>query len=144
MDVSSGTLHTAMKLGGRRTRVKSKKHLATIAALATIAQPAQHALAKHHIGLMAEAKVSRNKAARMALTQAPKGKIKFTELELAHGRLVWCFDISMRKTKNITEVEVDARTGEIVSSQVQTPQDHLRDEAAETADRETRVIYRSR
>jgi Peptidase propeptide and YPEB domain len=124
--------------------MKSGCRVATLAAVATFAQPLPHALAKRHIGLMAEAKASRSKAARTALRQVPKGKIKFTELELAHGRLVWCFDISMRKTKNITEIEVDAKTGEIVSSQVQTPQDHLRDEAAEIADRQTRVIYRSR
>ena len=122
----------------------STRRLATLAAIATLAQPLPDAFARRHIGFMALVKASRSEAARTALTQVPKGKIKFTELELAHGRLLWCFDISMGKTKNVTEVEIDARTGQIVSSEVQTPEDHLKDEAAETAGRRTRVIYRCR
>jgi hypothetical protein len=76
---------------------------------------------KHHdheakqAELMAEAKVSRADAEKTALAKAPNGTIKEGELEKEKGKLIWSFDIATPDTKDITEVNVDAITGDVVS-----------------------------
>ena len=71
--------------------------------------------------LDANAKVSKADAEKIALTRAPGGSIKESELEKEHGRLVWSFDIATPGTSDITEVQVDAVTGEIVSVEKESP-----------------------
>jgi len=61
------------------------------------------------------AKVSKADAEKIALTKALGGTIKESELEKEHGKLVWSFDIATPSTKDITEVQVDAVTREVVS-----------------------------
>jgi hypothetical protein len=65
--------------------------------------------------LAAEAKVSRADAERTALTKVPGGTVKEGELEKEHGKLVWSFDIATAGTSGVTEVQVDAISGAIVS-----------------------------
>jgi len=65
--------------------------------------------------LESEAKVSRAEAERIALEKAPGGTVKEAELEREHGKLIWSFDISKPGTSDITEVQVDAKTGAVVS-----------------------------
>ena len=36
-------------------------------------------------------------------------------MEKEHGKLIWSFDIATPDTKDITEVNVDAITGDVVS-----------------------------
>ena len=72
--------------------------------------------------LQAEAKISRADAERAALAQAPTGTIKEGELEREKGKLIWSFDIATPGTKDITEVNVDAITGQIVGVDKETPQ----------------------
>jgi len=81
--------------------------------------------------LKAQAKITQAEAEKTALAKVPDGKIKATELEKEHGNLIWSFDISMPKSKNITEVQVDAQTGKIVSTQVETPKDQAKEAAAD-------------
>jgi Peptidase propeptide and YPEB domain len=64
--------------------------------------------------LESEAKVLRTTAERIALTKTPDGKIKDAELEREGGRLIWSFDIATKGTKAITEVHVDAKTGDVL------------------------------
>jgi len=71
--------------------------------------------------LKAQAKITQAAAEKTALAKVPGGKIKSAELEKEHGKLIWSFDISTPKSKNITEVQVDAKTGKIISTQVETP-----------------------
>ena len=66
------------------------------------------------------AKLSRAEAERVALTRAPGGTVKESELEKEHGKLVWSFDIATPGTSDITEVQVDAVTGEVVSVENET------------------------
>ena len=66
------------------------------------------------------AKLSRVEAERVALARAPGGTVKESELEKEHGRLVWSFDIATPGTSDITEVQVDAVTGEVVSVENET------------------------
>ena len=81
--------------------------------------------------LMKEATVSKSQAEKTALGKVPNGVIKGEEIEREHGKLIWSFDIVTSGTKNITEVQVDAKTGEIVSTQVETPKDQAKEAAAD-------------
>ena len=65
--------------------------------------------------LQAQAKVSRADAERTALAKAPNGTIKSGELEKEKGKLIWSFDIATPDSKDITEVNVDAIDGTVVS-----------------------------
>ena len=71
--------------------------------------------------LAAAAKVKENEAKKTALEQVPSGSIKSAEIENEKGHLVWSFDISKPGTRNITEVLVDAKTGNIVSISKENP-----------------------
>jgi hypothetical protein len=73
--------------------------------------------------LEAQAKITRAAAEKIALTQAPNGTVKEGELEEENGRLIWSFDIATPGAKNITEVQVDARTGKIVATEKESPAD---------------------
>jgi uncharacterized membrane protein YkoI len=81
--------------------------------------------------LMKEATVSKSQAEKTALGKVPNGVIKSEEIEREHGRLIWSFDIATSGTKDITEVQVDAKTGEIVSIQVEKPNDQAKEAAAD-------------
>ena len=81
--------------------------------------------------LKAQAKITQAEAERTALAKVPGGKIKVAEMEKEHGKLIWSFDISMPKSRNITEVQVDAKTGKVVSIQVETPKDQANEAAAD-------------
>ncbi len=81
--------------------------------------------------LMKEAKITKNEAEHLALAKVPNGRIEGAELEREHGKLIWSFDIAQADTKNITEVQVDAKTGKIASLQVESPKDQASEVAAE-------------
>lgn len=79
--------------------------------------------------LAARAKISRADAEKTALTKAPNGTVKEGELEEEHGKLIWSFDIATPGTKDITEVGVDAITGEIVSVENETAAQQTKEKA---------------
>lgn len=81
--------------------------------------------------LLARAKITDAQAGKIALTKASGGLIQAKELEEENGRLVWSFDIATSGTKNITEVQVDAKTGEIVSVEIETPKDQAKEAKAD-------------
>ena len=82
--------------------------------------------------LAAQAKITRQQAEGIALAEMPSGKITEGELEKEHGKLVWSFDISIPGSKNISEIQVDAVTGEVVSREIETPEQQAK-EASEKA-----------
>ena len=65
--------------------------------------------------LLKQATITQADATKTALAKVPNGTIKESELEMEHGKLVWSFDIATPDSKDITEVQVDAKTGKIVS-----------------------------
>src|SRR5579862_8917200 len=69
--------------------------------------------------LMAEAKVSQADAQATAMAQVPNGTVKESELEKDHGKLIWSFDIATAGTKDITEVNMDANNGTVVSKEIE-------------------------
>ena len=64
--------------------------------------------------LKSEAKISEADARQTALAKVPNGTIKESELEREHGHLQWSFDIATPDSKDITEVNVDAITGQVL------------------------------
>ena len=79
------------------------------------------------VKLKAEAKIEESTARKTALEVVPGGRVQSSELERENGLLIWSFDISKSQSKDITEVQVDAITGKIVSSQIETPEDQARE-----------------
>ena len=77
--------------------------------------------------LEAKAKISRADAEKIALAKVPGGKIKDGELEEEKDKLIWSFDIATPGDKDITEVQVNAITGEIVSVAKETPADQKKE-----------------
>ena len=71
--------------------------------------------------LQAQAKVPRPEAEKIALAKVPSGTIKEGEIEKEKGKLIWSFDITTPGTADITEVNVDAMTGDVVSIEKETP-----------------------
>jgi hypothetical protein len=64
--------------------------------------------------LQAKAKISKADAQAIALAKVPNGTLKDSELEQEHGKLIWSFGFTTPDSKDITEVNVDALTGDIV------------------------------
>jgi uncharacterized iron-regulated membrane protein len=76
-----------------------------------------HALAAQpsQAELQAQAKVSQEQATQTARARVPDAEVKSAELEREHGKLVWSFDLAQSGKRGVTEIQVDAITGKIVS-----------------------------
>ena len=71
--------------------------------------------------LEAMAKISRADAEKIALARVPGGTIKDAELEKEGGKLIWSFDIATPGSADITEVQLDAVSGVVVSVAKEPP-----------------------
>jgi hypothetical protein len=78
-----------------------------------------------------DAKITKAEAEKIALAKVPNGTIKESELENEKGKLIWSFDVATPGTKNITEVNVDAITGEVIAVDVETPEKEAKEAADE-------------
>lgn len=85
--------------------------------------------------LKSQATISEATARATALAKVAKGSIASAELEKEHGKLIWSFDISRPKTRNITEIQVDAKTGKIISTQVETPAKEAKEATTEASEK---------
>ena len=65
--------------------------------------------------LQAQAKVGKADAQATALAKVPNGTVKECELEKEHGRIIWSVAINTQDSKDITEVNVDAITVDVVN-----------------------------
>ncbi len=81
--------------------------------------------------LQKQAKVTKAQATKTALERVPNGKVKEAELENEHGKLVWSFDIATPGSKGITEVQVDAMDGSVVSEEKESPKAEKAEKKAE-------------
>ena len=81
--------------------------------------------------LMAKAKISKETAEQTARAKVPNGTIREGEIEKEHGKLIWSFDMTTPDTKDITEINVDAMTGEVVSMQQESPESEAKEAAGE-------------
>jgi uncharacterized membrane protein YkoI len=85
---------------------------------------------------MSQAKVSQADAQTTALAQVSNGTVKESELEKEHGNLIWSFDIATPDSKDITEVNVDAITGKVVSTEKEKAEDVANEAAGEKKDKD--------
>jgi uncharacterized membrane protein YkoI len=85
--------------------------------------------------LEAKAKVSRADAEKIALAKVPGGTVKECELEKEKGKLIWSFDIETPGSQDLTEVQVDAKTGKVIAVEKETPADQKK-EKKEKGDKE--------
>ena len=82
--------------------------------------------------LQSQAKISKSAAEKIALSKVPAGIIQSAELEREHGMLIWSFDISKASSKDVTEVQIDARSGRIVSVRIETPAAQVKERKSES------------
>ena len=89
----------------------------TLAILAALAQQPAAPAYKREVpdSLIAKVRISEDSARAIALRRVPRGTIQELELEREDGKLVYSFDIKVAGKAGITEVQVDALTGKIVS-----------------------------
>ena len=100
--------------------MKSTTALAFSTLVLAMILPTAFAAAPSHAPLMSQAKITEAQATTTALAQVPHLIVKSAELEEEHGRLVWSFDIAKPSASGITEIQVDAKTGKIVSVKKET------------------------
>ena len=65
--------------------------------------------------------ISREEATRIALSRVPGGTIESAKLEVEGKNTLWSVDVKMPRSKNITEVHIEAHTGKVISVQIETP-----------------------
>lgn len=85
--------------------------------------------------LQSQAKVSEADARVTALAAVPSGSISSSELEQEHHLLIWSFDIAQAGSKNSIEIQVDAKTGKIVSKTVESPGKEAKEATTESKQR---------
>jgi uncharacterized membrane protein YkoI len=86
--------------------------------------------------LQAEAKVSKADAEKTALARVPNGTVKEAGLEKEKGKLIWSFDVATSGSKDITEVNVDAISGSVVSIDKETPEQQAKEKDEDTKGKE--------
>ena len=92
--------------------------------------------AEERAKLMAEAKITKADAEKTALAKVPNGTVKEGEIEKEKGKLIWSFDIATPGTTDITEVAVDALTGDVVSIAKESAADEAKEKKKEKEDDE--------
>jgi hypothetical protein len=71
--------------------------------------------------LLKQARITKHQAKKIALARVKGGAIKCVELEKENGVLTWSVDVEQPPSKNLTDVSVDATTGEITAVEIETP-----------------------
>jgi uncharacterized membrane protein YkoI len=118
-----------MKLGNRHQIMKTKHLLSSFlcAGLLAVTLVACESEQAEQARLSQKAKISRADAEKTALARVPNGTVKEGELEEEKGRLIWSFDIATPGTKNVTEININAVTGEFVSQEIETPEQQAKE-----------------
>lgn len=110
----------------RRVSLTLAVILSSVAAIAFAAQPEAG-----EVELVKQAKIPRAEAEQIALAKVSQGTVKSAEIENEKGHLVWSFDIARPGTRDITEIQVDAKTGKIVSAKTESPSEQAKEVAAD-------------
>jgi uncharacterized membrane protein YkoI len=85
--------------------------------------------------LLKQAKVTKAQATKTALSKVPNGTVKESELEKEHGKLVWSFDIATPDTTDITEVQVDATTGKVLTVEKESAKAESKEQKKEATEK---------
>lgn len=78
-------------------------------------------------------KISKSEAKKIAMAKVPNAKVKEAELEMEKGKLIWSFDMKVKDSKDTTEVNIDANTGEVISVETETPEQQAKEAAEDKA-----------
>jgi hypothetical protein len=78
-----------------------------------------------------QAKITSEVAVQNALARVPGGQVREGELEKEHGRLVYSFDVLVPNREGVDEVQVDARSGKVVSVKHESAADEAKEHASE-------------
>ena len=81
--------------------------------------------------LVKQAKVSEDRAARVALGRIPGGRIQAVELEKEGGRLIYSYELKVAGKPGIEEVNVNAKTGDVVNVEHESPAAEQKESKAE-------------
>ncbi len=99
--------------------------------VALVCMLANTCMAQAGANAAAKPKITKAEATKIALAKVPNGTVKSTELETEKGKRVWSFDIATPDSKEITEVQVDANSGGVVSVEKETPASEAKEKKAE-------------
>ncbi len=109
-----------------------KRFSVTAAAIGLVmCVPIASAAGSQSVALKDQAKITETDARATALAQAPGGTVQSAELEIERGKLVWSFDIKRPNSANGVEVQVDAKTGAVVSKKIESPADQAKEAKAD-------------
>ena len=97
-------------------------------------QTQDHKVSAKQAKLQSQAKITMDQAREIALKKAP-GDVKSAELEKEHGKIVYSFDIQQPNEKKITEVQVSAIDGSIVSIKKESAADEAKEAKQEAAEK---------
>ncbi len=93
---------------------------------------AQHAYKKDiPASLAKQAKITEPAAAKIAQKRVPKGTIDGVELEREGGHLIYSYEFKVPGKTGIDEINVNAVSGAIVSTEHEAPGAEAKEEAAE-------------
>ena len=80
-------------------------------------------------GLLKQARITPDSARSVALARVPGSRVKSAEIEKEKGRLIYSFDLVTDGKSGIDEVAVDAKTGQVVGVEHETPADEAKEAA---------------
>ena len=107
--------------------------IAFAAALVAALSLAGHAQAVEpsQASLMSQASIGRSAAEKIALAKVASGTVRDAELEKERGAMVWSFDIATPKSRDIHEILVNAETGAIVYTELESPKAQAKEAEAD-------------
>lgn len=125
-----------------RSNMKIKTHFtaAVVVSMLAVASFSTAYAADQKVALP-KPKISKPEAKKTALARVPNGKIKDSELEQENCKLVWSFDIATKGSKDITEVQVDATTGKIVSVAKETPAEQKKEKVEDAKEKKEKHAH---
>jgi uncharacterized membrane protein YkoI len=85
--------------------------------------------------LVARATVSEVNAAKTVAAQVPNGRIQAVELEDEGGALIYSYEVKIPGRSGIEEVNVNAKTGAVVSTEHESPAKERGEAKAEKAEK---------
>lgn len=109
----------------------------TVAASTTLAAQGQSANYKRDLpaDLVKQATVSEANAAKTVAARLPNGRIQAVELENEDGRLIYSYEVKVPGRSGIEEINVNAKTGAVVSTEHETPASERREAKAEKSEK---------
>jgi uncharacterized membrane protein YkoI len=86
--------------------------------------------------LIAKAKITKADALEKAKEKVPNGTLKEAEIEKENGKLIWSFCFTTPDSTDITEVNVNAITGKVVSMEWESPSDESNEKDGEKKEKD--------